>query len=1432
MKAKYLSLLAVPFLFSACQEEALVNAPTFDKDGQVPVQITLGTPDAMNVTRAYTHTDGNNSATLPESSAKGALNNVDWSKYDLRYILEIYDTDKQEDGDNTIQIGDEKLAKERIYLIAPDGGSVSCAPRLTPNRGYQFVVWADIIKESGLNGEVALSREDDATWKAVADNHYNTNGIYDYTEVIANPSKYVGLKNITINDEWTINDETRDAYFVSQYEVVTTATSLNLTLKRPFGKLRVVTTDIEDLKLGTYPQWTKISYNATRPAAFNAFSKEYSEDEVMAATDVFEASLIYYANESSDASHAYEIDNENKTLFTDYIFGKEGEQTPVQFTLATYEGTDANSRLIHEYAFSTDIPVQRNYLTTLQGNVLTTATDIEIKVDPAFAGNIDFTVEDDGMIKDADGNYIIVNKSGLYYLANTVNSGVYNFVGETVKLGCDIDLEGAEWTPINGFKGTFDGQKAPTMRSQEEDIQCYTISNFKVNVLERGGLFGSVTSATIKNLNVENVNIKSTHYAGAIVAHALCANIENCSVKDITITLNPNVADANGEHNGDKAGGVAGYLCADGGNASLKDCKAENVSITAYRDFGGIVGHTGGSERYIPVISGNSVGGDVKNIILIIDNSNNYKNYTTQSQYNVGAIIGRSDKATGENVETEEGAVFVVYSTEYFEDADNNVHVYTAEALTAAIKDNETATIIMHEGAYAVVVDVKGGKSLTIKAADGEAVVLAGIGHQSNGTPSTVVVEGITIDNSLQLNGWFTGTARNINPCVGAWGGNFTFNNCTFEVEGTSNKETGVMTWWITKENTMLLTFNGCTFNGIDNHASARAMQIYGYANMKVVNCVFNTKKDYSIKYVGQEGNKAEFTGNTVNNTTNFVQLGSSPYPGKDYTVEFTNNTLAEGINHFYIDNEENQTIIVDGLTYVSEGLWKNKAGEYIAQTAEALTAATKNATENITICLGNDIVGNAIAHQNENVNVVIDGKNFKYDGTIDIYGYARHEGIETLAFQNINFEHADGAIDFISCNTTESTKRYAHNVTVDNCTFTGNNSGDVVGMRYRQCYNLTVKNSTATNVHSLLWATGVGNGFTVDNVTVTAKSGGVSFGTTANMEVKNSTFVVSDGYGIRADGNGTYTLNVMNNTITAAMPVVVRNLTGNYKVNLSGTNTLTTDETYQVILTSGTDDLNALAEPTGTYEITGAEAFAVYPKLEAFIGTKSYTKLDDALKAAVNGDIVKVKSGKYYPNNAGGKNITISAMENETVEFMLLNEGEDGCDYGFGGNNTGVGKYIFNNITFNTTENTGNYKGYAYMGATYNNCNFVGAWSLNNYNDYSFNNCTFDFKNGYFWTWGAKSVAFDGCTFNGNSKTILAHGFASTELTINDCAFAATEKGYTGGGDHTACVEIDPAGTNTYTINFTGNNTKTEYYAGWTRIKDGSTGHTIAGVE
>ena len=87
----------------------------------------------------------------------------------------------------------------------------------------------------------------------------------------------------------------------------------------------------------------------------------------------------------------------------------------------------------------------------------------------------------DGVTKDSEGNYHIYNAAALKWVSKQVNTMEFYvsqaaniFDGKTVFIEKDIDLNGAEWTPIGdyafsrtSFNGIFDGQN-------------HTISNFKV----------------------------------------------------------------------------------------------------------------------------------------------------------------------------------------------------------------------------------------------------------------------------------------------------------------------------------------------------------------------------------------------------------------------------------------------------------------------------------------------------------------------------------------------------------------------------------------------------------------------------------------------------------------------------------------------------------------------------------------------------------------------------------------------------------------------------------------------------------------------------------------------------------------------------------------------------------------------------------------
>lgn len=420
----------------------------------------------------------------------------------------------------------------------------------------------------------------------------------------------------------------------------------------------------------------------------------------------------------------------------------------------------------------------------------------------------------------------------------------------------------------------------------------------------------------------------------------------------------------------------------------------------------------------------------------------------------------------------------------------NGVYYATIQDAVNNVKDGDVIKVAT--GKYTEVVKVASGKNFTLEAA-GPNVVIAALDHQSNGTPSTVKVKGITFDNSITLAGWFTGTAPNIAPCVGAWGGNLTFEDCTFIVAGTSGRETGVMTWWTTKNNVMSLSFNNCTFEGQNDHANARAMQIYGYVDMEVSNCTFNTNKDYTLKYVANEGNIATFSNNIVNNSENFVELGSSAYPGSNYTANIIDNTLGNGVNTHIIANNENQNVNLNGnVSVIAEGVVKDANGNYIASSNEGITNAISDGATTINLIQGNYVIPSSaqgktltiigtgtpedvkvavtkVGSGGENCDYGLDGSTVTFESitittnSSTYIGYARCNGTYKNCVINGTYT-LYGDSKFERCTFNVSGDVYniwtwgAKNMEFDRCTFNSDGKALLLYQEGTNTVNLTVK--------------------------------------------------------------------------------------------------------------------------------------------------------------------------------------------------------------------------------------------------------------------------------------------------------------------------------------------------------------------------------------
>ena len=439
------------------------------------------------------------------------------------------------------------------------------------------------------------------------------------------------------------------------------------------------------------------------------------------------------------------------------------------------------------------------------------------------------------------------------------------------------------------------------------------------------------------------------------------------------------------------------------------------------------------------------------------------------------------------------------------------------------------------------------------------------------------------------------------------------------------------------------------------------------------------------------------------------------------------------------VDLEDEDAVFVgnnQGTVIVSD----SSADDFIASGNEAVEAdnvqdvaalETALLSDAKVVTFGGNVTGNLTIVQREGKDLVIDGAGYNFDGVITVNGNSRAAGKETLTLRNINFATKGSDFTFITAPSKIGDKyNYSHNVTIENCTFTGNKT--VGAANFVGTYNFVMKNCSADQMHSILQIQSCDNKVLVDNVTVENCKNGISFGNTAYPTLKNSS-IAAEAYGVRADGNASRGQLVIENTsINAATPVVVRKMTtDSYNVTLENDVELTTKGAYHVVFTNGQDD-EAYVVPTGTYTLTGAENYVVYPR-EVIVTT------NDELKDAVaqKYPVILLTEGTFDVDLyivGERETLTIKGTEGTKLafrkgqvrpsEFKYLTI--DNCEilrmpdktwghlvFATGDQEEGV--YTVSNCTFNGVGSQGIYINENISGATYNivNCTFNGDFGV-----------------------------------------------------------------------------------------------------------------------
>ncbi len=173
------------------------------------------------------------------------------------------------------------------------------------------------------------------------------------------------------------------------------------------------------------------------------------------------------------------------------------------------------------------------------------------------------------------------------YSANTdesqkVQDIPFTFYGYTLQVTANIDMGNAAFTPITDFHGTLEGVELT------EDVYP-TISGLKVNTADNAALCGNIAYSggrpVFRNLTIADSSFETSgNYAGSFAAQAYTSTFTNCHAVNVTVSANRFV------------GGIVGMTygnitqCSLSGNSTVS---ASTRSLAYGDNVGGIVGLMG-----------------------------------------------------------------------------------------------------------------------------------------------------------------------------------------------------------------------------------------------------------------------------------------------------------------------------------------------------------------------------------------------------------------------------------------------------------------------------------------------------------------------------------------------------------------------------------------------------------------------------------------------------------------------------------------------------------------------------------------------------------------------------------------------------------------------------------------------------------------------
>lgn len=358
--------------------------------------------------------------------------------------------------------------------------SATFETRLMSGHAYRLVFWADCATAPAAEGG------------EFTDKYYNTDQF---------PTK-VSL----ITKAFLGNQDELDAFFgetsVTADDLAAGPVSVSADLTRPFGQLNIYSTDYDDIPVETM-----------KPAAVEiAFTSVYTSIDLMTGDLSDPAALTYSA---AVAPH----DAATGHLTFDYLLATDVEDAIADFTMNFYTTADGSTPAADPYTFSS-IPVRRNYITNVRGNLLTDRTEIEVDIVPGFDGEYKIPETE---VNDDQTLLTVLEEGGYARLTGdvTISSGSTVADGKEVVL----DLDGHNLT-LHGTMSTSGTSSLTLMNGTVKSSESYEAARYlvsasaggsvaleKVTMTSAGAGIGVAPSGDPGKVTVRNSSITAFSYA-------------------------------------------------------------------------------------------------------------------------------------------------------------------------------------------------------------------------------------------------------------------------------------------------------------------------------------------------------------------------------------------------------------------------------------------------------------------------------------------------------------------------------------------------------------------------------------------------------------------------------------------------------------------------------------------------------------------------------------------------------------------------------------------------------------------------------------------------------------------------------------------------------------------------------------------------------